>query len=315
MSGTIAVIGEAVGDAIVEADPVAGLRLRVLPGGGPVNTAVALSRLGTPTKYLGRLASGTIGNLLRSHLVDSRVDLSAAVEAAEPASLAIATITPEGHASYDFYVEGTADWQWTEDELAAWNQANTSAIHAGSLALAQQPGAALIERLLEQARTRVTVCIDPNVRLSLVPASFYREAMPRWASIADIIRLSNDDLATVMPGVGVAEACSRWHAAGASLVVVTLGGNGVYASLRGEAVTVETPPITPVDTVGAGDTFTAGMLHTLNRANALGGRLSDLSTADLRTALLFGVGAAAVVCQRAGADPPWADELDLVRAL
>src|SRR5687768_10048306 len=109
-ANAIAVIGEAVGDAIVDPDQDGALRLRVVPGGGPVNTAVALSRLGTHTKYLGRLAGGTVGALLRRHLDRSNVDLSAVVAAAEPASLALASISPGGHAEYDFYVNGTADW-------------------------------------------------------------------------------------------------------------------------------------------------------------------------------------------------------------
>ncbi len=305
----IAVIGEAVGDAIVEPDPVDGLRLRVLPGGGPVNTAVALSRLGTHTKYLGRLAGGTIGALLRRHLEASNVDLSGAVDAAEPASLAIATISAGGRAEYDFYVNGTADWAWTRDELSTWDTAGTAAIHAGSLALAMEPGASHIAELLRRVRQAMTVSIDPNVRLSLVPASRYRESLPHWAGLADILRMSDDDLATLMPGVSLEQACARLHALGTDLVVITRGDAGVYASLAGTPVVVPAPAVEVVDTVGAGDTFTAGMLHVLHRIGALGGRLTGLSTSDLRAALELGTTAAAIACQRAGADPPWAHEL------
>lgn len=306
---SIAVIGEAVGDAIVEPDPADGLRLRVLPGGGPVNTAVALSRLGTHTKYLGRLAGGTIGALLHRHLEASNVDLSGTVSAAEPASLAIATISAGGRAEYDFYVNGTADWAWTPAELSTWDSSGTVAIHAGSLALAMEPGATHIIDLLHRARPDMTVCIDPNVRLSLVPPTRYRESLPQWASLADIVRMSDDDLTTLMPGSSLDDACAHLHALGTDLVVITHGGNGVYASLRGAPVAVPVMTVNVVDTVGAGDTFTAGMLHLLHRTGALGGRLARLSMADLRAALEFGAAAAAIACQRPGADPPWAHEL------
>jgi fructokinase len=308
---TIAVIGEAVADAIVQTGSghPGELLMRVLPGGGPVNTAVALGRLGAQPQYLGRLAGGTIGELLRRHLLESNVDLAGCVEAAENPTLAIATVADDGKASFEFYVEGTADWQWSAAELGAWTGEGVAAIHAGSLALTQQPGAAVIEDLLRQVRDRMTVCVDPNVRLGLVPAEFYRQSLPRWARLADIFRVSDDDLAVMMPGRSIPEACDQLHADGVPLIVVTRGADGAYACLHGEPVTVPSPQITVVDTVGAGDTFTAGLLHWLHEAGALGGRLPALTSSDLADAMTFATELAAIVCQRAGADPPWANEL------
>jgi fructokinase len=306
----IAVIGEAVADAIVQEDDGGGeLRLRVLPGGGPVNTAVALSRLGTPTHYLGRLARGPIGQLLRRHLSDSRVDISATVRADQLPTLAITSVGPDGHAAYDFYLTGTADWQWTTDELADWRPEGVVALHAASLALTQQPGAAVIEDLLVRLRRRTTVSIDPNVRSNVVPAQFYREALPRWAGLADILRLSDDDLEVAMPRVPVEAACAQFHDAGTPLVVVTRGSDGAYASLWGEAVTVPALDVDVVDTVGAGDSFTAGLLHWLYAMGALGGRLPELAVTDLTDAMKFASAVAAMTCTRAGANPPWTGEL------
>src|SRR5262245_53008097 len=117
----IVVIGEAVADAFVLGDASSAaskgeLQLRVLPGGGPVNTAVALGRLGVPTRYLGRLSDNPFGRLIRSHLAGAGVDLSAAVSAPEQATVALAALDDGGNAVYDFYAEGTADWQWTVAE-------------------------------------------------------------------------------------------------------------------------------------------------------------------------------------------------------
>jgi len=307
----IAVIGEAVADAIVQANsPASGeLHLRVLPGGGPVNTAVALSRLGTPTQFLGRLAGGPIGHLLRRHLADSRVDLSASVPATQMPTLAITSVGPDGQAEYDFYLDGTADWQWTEGELAAWEPGGAVAVHAASLALTQPPGAAVIEGLLARLRQNMTVSIDPNVRTSVVPAHFYRDALWRWAPVADILRLSLDDLDVLLPGLPAGEACARLHEAGTPLVVVTQGPDGAHASLRGQAVTIAAHDIPLVDTVGAGDSFTAGLLHWLNSVDALGERLPKLTVSDLTDAMRFASTVAAVTCQRVGANPPWAHEL------
>ena len=155
----------------------------VYAGGGPVNTAVALSRLGTPTQFLGRLAGGPVGQLLRRHLSDSRVDISASVRAHQLATLAITSVGPDGRASYDFYLTGTADWHWSADELAGWRPEGLVAIHAASLALTQPPGARVIEDLLVRQRRRATVSIDPNVRAMSYPRSFIgrrcRDGPPR----------------------------------------------------------------------------------------------------------------------------------------
>jgi fructokinase len=306
MNQHITVIGEAVADAFVI--PGEGmLDLQVRPGGGPVNTAVALGRLGTPTRFLGRLSDDTLGRLLRDHLAGSGVDLSACVTASRRATLAITAVNETGQASYDFYTEGTADWFWTDDELAERTPDDACCLHAGSLALVLEPGGPRIERLLGAVRAHTTISIDPNVRAALVPLDAYRLALPRWARLADILRLSEEDLAHL--GLSAEEASDDWHEQGVRLVVVTRGTENVYASLDGLRITVPAVEVRVVDTVGAGDTFTAGLLHVLRRRGRLGGRLDGLTPADVEAAIAFAVRAAAETCKVPGADPPWAYQL------
>jgi fructokinase len=324
--GVITVIGEAVADAFVEPASRAGrgraaageparsdsgnptLALRVYPGGGPANTAVGLARLGTPTRFLGRLSGGVFGTLLREHLAASGVDLSAAVPATQPATLAVAALDPAGQASYEFYVDGTADWQWTEAELHG-GLAGAYAVHTGSLALALDPGGHAIERALGRIRPHATISIDPNVRPSIVAPEVYLDRLPRWFALADIFRLSTDDLGHLAPGTSIADACDRWHDLGVRLVVVTQGGDGAIASLDGERLSVPAVPVTTVDTVGAGDAFTAGLLHRLHAARRLGGRLDGLTIGEVAGAIEFGALVAARTCAVPGADPPWAHSL------
>jgi len=281
----------------------------VRPGGSPLNTAVGLARLGTPTWFRGRLASGPVGRLLHDHLTGSGVDLSGSVDAAEPATLAIATLDPAGKAAYQFYVSGTADWAWTAAELSGWPVDRVAAVHTGSLALALPPGGPLIEDLLSGLRDRVTVSIDPNLRTGLVPAAAYHDRHRRWTALADIFRLSDEDLAELAPGVPVEEVCAQWHADGVVLAVVTRGAAGALASLRGELIEVPAAPAAVVDTVGAGDAFTAGLLHSLWREGHLGGRLDGLTTDGLARALAFASRVAALTCEVPGADPPTARQV------
>ncbi|MGX1267053.1 carbohydrate kinase family protein [Streptomyces phaeoluteigriseus] len=307
----VTVLGECVADVfeVPGRSGPDGLALRALPGGGPANTAVALARLGTPTRFLGRLSNDVFGALFRARLVASGVDLTGSVTSSEPSTLAIAALDAAGQAAYTFYADGAADWQWTDHELAATRNNGAVCLHTGSLALIRQPGGSRIEKHLAQAREHTTVSIDPNVRPLLVPPSAYRERLPRWCAVADILRLSEDDCAILSPGTGLDEACDTWHAAGARLVVITLGASGALASLDGVTVTVTAPPATVVDTVGAGDSFTAGLLHRLAVLGHLGGRLDTLTLDDVTDACSFAAQVAALTCSVPGANPPWADEL------
>ncbi|MFF0863554.1 carbohydrate kinase [Nonomuraea sp. NPDC003560] len=315
----IAVLGECVADGFTTATGDAGggaaggagqggeLGLRVLPGGGPANTAVALARLGTPARFLGRISGDVFGALFRERLASSGVDLSAAVEAAEPSTLSVAALDGGGQAAYTFYAGGTADWQWSRDELTPARLGPAACLHTGSLALVREPGRAAVEEFARAAAAQATVSVDPNVRPTLAAREDYR--VERWCRWADLLKLSEDDLRFLMPGVPVERACDTWHAAGARLVVVTRGAAGALVSLDGERAEVRAPEVVVVDTVGAGDSFTAGLLHDLGARGLLGGRLDGLDLDTAVAAASFAARVSALTCSVAGANPPWAEAL------
>lgn len=308
----VAVLGECVADAFADSSAErrpGELALRVLPGGGPANTAVALARLGTPTRFLGRISADPFGDLFRQHLDASGVDLAGCVAAPESSTLAIATVDELGQARYSFHAEGTADWSWTPAELAALPLAGASCLHTGSLALVREPGGPRIEELLTRVPGRPTVSIDPNVRPLLVDPAVYRSRLPHWCAAADILRLSADDLDLLLPGVTPERACDAWHLAGVRLVVITLGSRGALASLDGERLTVAAPGTVVVDTIGAGDAFTGGLLHHLGGIGRLGGRLDGLTTDEVHDACRFAARVAALTCSVAGPNPPWPADL------
>ncbi|MFH8978739.1 carbohydrate kinase [Streptomyces sp. NPDC017890] len=309
--GSVDVLGECVADIFEDRDRsgAGGLALRALAGGGPANTAVALARLGTPTRFLGRFSEDAFGTLFRTRLSASGVDLTGSVTTSGPSALAVADLDATGQAAYTFYADGAADWHWTAGELTATRNNDAICLHAGSLALIRRPGGSRIEEHLAQVREHATISIDPNVRPLLVPPSAYHERLPHWCAVADILRLSEDDCALLTPGTGLEEACDTWHAAGARLVVITLGGRGALASLDGGRVTVPAPPTVVVDTVGAGDSFTAALLHRLAGLGHLGGRLDELTLEDVADACSFAAQVAALTCSVLGANPPWADGL------
>jgi fructokinase len=311
----IVVCGEALVDLTVEPSrgPGDAPRYRASPGGSPANTAVGLARLGTPSALLGRLAGDRFGQLLRRHLTGSGVDVQYCVEAAEPTTLAVVDIAADGGARYAFYVEGTADWQWREAELPAQWPADVRALHAGSLALALPPGGPVLESVLARERDSRTISLDPNVRPALVgDRSTYRDKLERWVRLAHLVKISVEDLDWVYPGEPPAMVARRWCAAGVPLVVVTAGPDGAQGYPAGaEPVQVAGEQVDTVDTVGAGDAFSAGLLDWLHRHGRLGrpDGLGQWAQGELATALSFAGRVAAVTCTRAGADPPYRNEL------
>ena len=154
-------------------------------------------------------------------------------------------------------------------------------MHTGTLALALQPSGRVIENLLARARPNLTTSIDPNLRTLLVPVDSYREWIDRWAGLADILRLSEDDLDQLWPGWTPEQAAVHLHECGVPLAVVSARGRtGRSRRSAGERVRVPTAPTTLVDTVGAGDSFHGGLLHhLLGPGTSVAGSTLSTSTA------------------------------------
>src|SRR4051794_22677188 len=136
------------------------------PGGNALNVAVAAGRLEAPVRLLARLGRGPLAASLRRHAELSGVSLDGLVAADEPVSLAVVGLGPDGSADYGFHVLGAADWQWTDEELAAVLPAGTAILHVGSISSWTPPGCEAIARLVElvAADGRALVSVDPNIR-------------------------------------------------------------------------------------------------------------------------------------------------------
>jgi fructokinase len=311
-AGVVAVAGEALVDFVPAGGPGV---FQAAPGGSPANVAVGLARQEVPTRLLARIADDLLGHRLRAHLEGNGVDLSFAVRAAEPTSLAIVAVGPDGVVEYDFRVEGTADWQWRDHELAGALDGGVVALHAGSLALTMPPGADVLQRLLAGARQAMTVTYDPNCRPLLMGSpDTVRGRIEALIALADVVKASADDLAWLLGGRAPEQVAEAWLDKGPSLVVITLGPAGLLAATR-QAGVVRRPgrPVEVVDTVGAGDACMAALLAGLHRRGLLGqDRRAALRTMDAASVTELAdeaVLAAAITCTRPGADPPTAAEL------
>ncbi len=286
---------------------------RETPGGSPFNVAVGLARLGNRTALMARFAEDRYGRLLRSAAAAEGIDLSGAPRAAERASVAIASVDDAGSVTYDFEIEGTADWQWTATELRKLSR-ETKVLHFGSIASWTPPGAARIADLVRELRAGCGVLIsyDPNVRPAVIGGRERGvELVEQGVLRAHVVKASREDVEWLYPGLTVDDVAVRWSRLGAKLVVVTDGADGASAYRQGRAP-LRRPgrEVTVVDTVGAGDAFTSGLLTGFVRRRLhLDPRLEAISDGALADIIDDAVLVSAITCERAGADPPRLDEL------
>jgi fructokinase len=319
-AGVIAVAGEALVDLVPA--PVGGY-FEIAPGGSPANVALGLARLGVPARLLARISDDLLGKRIREHLTHNGVQLDHAVAAREQTSLAMVSLDADGVPAYDFRIAGTADWQWTPAEVAgALDPGPTGpvvAVHSGSLALTTAPGDAVLRDLLMRASETITVSYDPNCRpLLMGNAEEVLGGVHQMLHVADVVKVSSEDLHWLLPGMTPEQVVDDWLGRGPRLVAVTLGSDGVLAGtsagLRARRPGVS---VKVIDTVGAGDTFSAALLAGLHSAGVLGAdkrdQLAALDYSTLDELLHDAVLAAAICCSRRGADPPTRGDLRLSR--
>jgi fructokinase len=183
-------------------------------------------------------------------------------------------------------------------------------LHAGSLTSWLPPGADRVIEMLRRVRDDMLVSYDPNVRPGLLGTPEQaRELIEPAVAVAHLVKASDDDIGWLYPGDPEDEIAACWLALGATVVVITRGERGARA-YRAGAAPLERPAreIRLVDTIGAGDAFTSGLLGALARTGVRDA--PGLAAADLVEALDEAILVAALTCERAGADPPTAAELE-----
>ncbi|UCR89136.1 carbohydrate kinase family protein [Mycetocola spongiae] len=304
----VAVVGEALIDLIQESDG----RYRATPGGAPANVAIALTRLGQNTRFFGRLGNDRFGALVGENLRRNGVALDDCVSAAEPTSIAIANLGVGGAAEYAFYLDGTADWQWTREELAGLGT-GARALHLGSLAAAVEPGASVIAERVEQifAEGNTLISFDLNLQPSMgADRQGERERVNRLVSAAHLVKASVSDLAWLYPDRSAEEVATSWSQGRA--VAITRGREGVSLFRPGvKPVSMAARPTTVVDTVAAGDTFVAALLHRL--LSGVGrdpAAIMRQGPTEWMEHLRFAVAAASLACEWPGANPPMLSEVN-----
>ena len=280
-------------------------------GGSVFNTAIALGRLGIRTGFFSGISTDLFGQLLFDTLTEAHVDASFSARSDRPTTLAFVTLT-DGEASYAFYDEATASRMLSEDDLPQVDD-DVAAMFFGGISLVVEPCCATFEALMVRESVTRPTMLDPNIRPGFIrdEASF-RERILRMIELADIVKVSDEDLSWVMGQGSQSDLAAEMRALGPAIVLVTEGVDGATAYHEGGIVGVPATEVEVVDTVGAGDTFNAGILASFHEQGVLTKRaLREVSGNEIKAAMRLGSQAAAVTVSRAGADSPWRNELSL----
>jgi fructokinase len=279
-------------------------------GGAVFNTAIALGRLGAPSAFFSGVSNDMLGEILADTLAASQVDIRYLARSDRPTTVAFVKLV-NGQATYAFYDEATAGSMLAPSDLPDLPP-QISTLFFGGISLVNDPAASTYEALqAREAPTRVTM-IDPNIRPGFIAGKeeAYRARISRMIGRADIVKLSDEDLHWLEGAGDLTALARRILALGPKVVFITEGAKGARAVTAAGERTVASQKVTVVDTVGAGDTFNAGVLAALHQAGVLTkAGVAALSDAALDAALSLGSRAAAVTVSRAGANPPWAREL------
>lgn len=299
------VIGEALIDVVRAADGT----VTEHPGGSPANVALGLGRLGRQADLLTWFGDDSRGALIRAHLEASQVTITPGSDTADQTSVATATIDASGVATYEF------DLSWHIPPKWASPPAVPLVVHTGSIAAVLAPGGRDVARIVAAHRESATITYDPNLRPSLMPPP--HQTLPivtELVALADVVKVSDEDLGWLEPDSHPLDVARRWSTSGPAVVVVTKGGEGATAITADGEVDIAAPEVQVADTVGAGDSFMAGLIDGLWSAGLLGAdkrpALRRIDDATLRTVLTRCAQIAAITVSRPGADPPRAAELD-----
>jgi fructokinase len=274
-------------------------------GGGPANTAKALSRLGYDVDFIDGISTDAYGVSARKELSRDGVGLALSLTSDKPTCTATVTLDSKGSASYEFLIDGTATFDFNSSWLPDPERLKPSVLHIGTLVTIIEPGASVLFDWAVKVGEFAPIVFDPNIRPSVMgDRAKYAAAVEKWVSISSVVKVSDDDIKWLYPSDSLDVVAHRWIEVGVSCVVITRGANGLIGFTASGMKEVDGEKVDVVDTVGAGDTVGAIVVEGIIK-HSVHGLQGQVLNALLHKAAI----AAGITCSRAGAQPPRAHEL------
>jgi fructokinase len=301
LSDQVWVAGEVLIDLIPNAD-----QYQAVVGGGPANTAIALSKLGVKTCFIDGISSDEYGQMAKAELHSANVLLDYVQYSNKPTCTAKVTLSKSGGATYEFVIEATATFDFSTQWLPDPQRLKPSLLHIGTLATVIEPGASVLFDWTQRVAQVAPIVFDPNIRPAVLGnRDEYVKKVEKWVAISSAVKVSDEDLKWLYPGITINEIVNKWLEVGVELVIVTLGDKGITAFRKNEEIFVDAVKVVVADTVGAGDTVGAVLVEAI-----VNNGLDKLSGEVLKTMLNRAVKAAAITVSRTGANPPSKEEIE-----
>ena len=300
MSNQVWVCGEVVIDLIPD-----GTERRAVVGGGPANTAKALSKLGIATQFIDGISTDKYGQMALKQLHKDGVLLDFVKFSDKPTCLAIVSLNAKGGASYEFVIDDTATFDFSHSWLPDATVSKPALLHIGTLVTAIEPAASVLFEWSSKVAKVAPIVFDPNIRPAvMIDRAKYVKQVERWISISNAVKVSDDDIYWLYPGQDLDKVAKRWLGMGPELIVVTFGDKGLAGYRKDSKISVDAKKVVVADTVGAGDTVGAILVEAIIEDG-----LDKLVNERLTSMLDRAAKAAAITVSRTGALPPSSDEI------
>ena len=293
------------GEVLIDLIPD-GSERKPIVGGGPANTAKALSKLGIDAQFIDGVSTDDYGQMAKDEMISAGVKLDYVKYSDKPTCLAIVSLSDSGSASYEFVIENTATFDFNPDWLPNPQTELPALLHAGTLATVIEPGASVLFEWAQSVVKVAPIVFDPNIRPAVISdRKQYVKQVERWISISSAVKVSDDDLKWLYPSLDIEQVVNNWLTMGASLVVVTYGDKGLAGYRVGKKISQDAIKVLVADTVGAGDTVGAILVEAIVKDG-----LDTLSGVRLEMMLKRAAKAAAITVSRGGANPPTLKEIE-----
>jgi fructokinase len=300
VSNQVWVCGEVLIDLIPD-----GTERKAVVGGGPANTAKALSKLGISTQFIEGISTDKYGQMAFNELQKDGVLLDFVKLSDKPTCLAIVTLNSKGGATYEFVIDNTATFDFSHSWLPDAADKKPLLLHIGTLVTAIEPAASVLFEWAKKVSQVAPIVFDPNIRPAVVSdREQYVKQVERWVSISNAVKVSDDDIYWLYPGEDLDKVTKRWLGMGPELIVVTFGDKGLAGYRENSKISVDAKKVVVADTVGAGDTVGAILVEAIIEDG-----LAKLTDERLTQMLDRAARAAAITVSRSGALPPGRDEI------
>jgi fructokinase len=292
------------GEVLIDLFPD-GTERKAVVGGGPANTAKALSKLGITTQFIDGISTDKYGQMALSELQKDGVLLDFVKFSDKPTCLAIVSLNSNGGATYEFVIDDTATFDFSHSWLPDAVDKKPLLLHIGTLVTAIEPAASVLFEWAKKVAIVAPIVFDPNIRPAVMSdRNEYVKQVERWVSISNAVKVSDDDIYWLYPGQDLDKVTKRWLEMGPELVVVTFGDKGLAGYRENSKISVDAKKVVVADTVGAGDTVGAILVEAIIEDG-----LDKLTNERLSLMLDRAARAAAITVSRSGALPPGRDEI------